>query len=264
VQVSQPDQLQLVATVNPVRCHGDRNGSVVLSTTGGTAPFRYSLDGQQFIGSNTLIGLTAGTYGITVRDAEGCQNFTFANVTEPAPFSIDAGPDTWIVYGDSIPLVATVQNGIQPIEWNWYASFPGTLNCNDCASPYADPTYTIDYEVLAVDANGCESSDRLRVIVEKIRLVTVPTGFSPNGDGENDLLLVHGRPGSTILNFQIFDRWGELVWEARDFGINDPAVGWDGQFKGQEVDGGVYLWVIRVRHEDGEEEILRGQTTLIR
>ena len=264
VAVGQPEQLQLLATVNPVRCHGDRNGSIVLSTSGGTAPFRYSLDGQQFIGSNTLIGLAAGTYGITVRDAEGCQNFAFANVTEPAPFSIDAGPDIWIVYGDSIPLVATVQNGIQPIEWNWYSSFPGTLSCGDCASPYAAPTYTIDYEVLAVDANGCESSDLLRVIVEKIRLVTVPTGFTPNGDGENDLLLVHGRPGSTILSFQLFDRWGEQMWEAKDFGINDPNIGWDGRFRGQDVNGGVYLWIVRVRYEDGEEEVLRGQTTLIR
>ena len=98
----------------------------------------------------------------------------------------------------------------------------------------------------------------------KPRRIFVPTGFSPNGDSANDRLLVHGQPSARILDFRLFDRWGELVYETGNFTPNDPDIGWDGTFRGQEMDPGVYVWILEVEYMDGVTEILRGNTTLIR
>ena len=100
--------------------------------------------------------------------------------------------------------------------------------------------------------------------MDKPKLAVVPTGFTPNGDGVNDLLLVHGRPGTQVLLFQIFDRWGELLYTKEDFPVNDPNTGWDGTFRDEMLNSGVFVWSLTVVHEDGTEELLRGQTTLIR
>ncbi|MFM9949043.1 MAG: T9SS type B sorting domain-containing protein, partial [Saprospiraceae bacterium] len=96
------------------------------------------------------------------------------------------------------------------------------------------------------------------------RIVAVPTGFTPNGDGANDRLLVHGQEGTTIRTFRIYDRWGELLYEARDFEVNDDNFGWDGSFIGKMMNGGVYLWYVDAEYADGVREVFKGQTTLIR
>jgi len=64
--------------------------------------------------------------------------------------------------------------------------------------------------------------------------------------------------------FQIFDRWGEKLFEATDFAPNDPAVQWAGRFKGKDVEGGVYVYYAVVRFIDGEELILKGDVTVLR
>ncbi|MCB0637729.1 MAG: gliding motility-associated C-terminal domain-containing protein, partial [Lewinella sp.] len=262
--VKQPEELDVTATAEQVSCFGSRDGSITLAVTGGTPPFRYSLDNQTFIGSSTLIGLEAGDYTVRIRDANDCTFTVPATVTEPAEFMVDAGPNLSIMFGDSIQLQATYTNNQGAVEIVWTAPYAGTLSCTECEGPFASPQYTIDYELYGIDENGCESTDLLRVLVEKVKIVTVATGFTPNGDGANDLLMVHGLPGTIIEDFRVYDRWGELVFEQEGFEINDPNVGWDGTYRGQPLNGGVFVWSITALHTDGEEVTYRGQTTLIR
>ncbi|MEL6142212.1 MAG: gliding motility-associated C-terminal domain-containing protein, partial [Bacteroidota bacterium] len=91
-----------------------------------------------------------------------------------------------------------------------------------------------------------------------------PTGFSPNGDRMNDVLIVHGRPGIEIANFQIFNRWGELVYENENFMTNDPSNGWDGTMSGEALNGDVFIWRAEAIFPDGQTERFSGQTTLLR
>lgn len=264
VDVDQPDALTADIKPTDVACFDGRNGSLDVSVSGGTPPFLYSLNNRDFVGSSNLIGLSAGTYAVYIKDAKGCLFYSQETVNEPAEFLLDAGSDVTIVYGDSVQLQPTLQNAQGGVEVIWLAPYEGTLSCNECPMPFARPEYTIDYEVYAIDEKGCEATDLIRVIVDKIKVIEVPTGFTPNGDGANDRLLVHGRPGSRILSFQVFDRWGELIHQDNDFLVNDPNVGWDGSYKDQALNSGVYLWVLRVLYDDATEEVLRGQTTLIR
>jgi len=92
----------------------------------------------------------------------------------------------------------------------------------------------------------------------------VPTGFTPNNDGVNDLLVVHGLPGIEVVSYRIWDRWGELLFEDSGFPVNDTSRGWNGDFRDQPVNGGVYLWQVEVRYPDDRTELFSGQTTLIR
>lgn len=86
----------------------------------------------------------------------------------------------------------------------------------------------------------------------------VPNAFTPNGDGENEVLYVRGEAIYEML-FRIFDRWGELVFETTERG-----VGWDGTFKDKPLDPDVYDYYLQVTCIDGMESIVKGNVTLIR
>lgn len=86
----------------------------------------------------------------------------------------------------------------------------------------------------------------------------IPTGFTPNGDGQNDLLNVYGTLRASDFNLEIFNRWGQLV-----FSSSDKTVGWDGKFKGSDAPIGVYAYKFKVTI-DGTETFKSGSITLIR
>lgn len=88
--------------------------------------------------------------------------------------------------------------------------------------------------------------------------VYVPNAFSPNGDGENDVLYVYGAMIQGIL-FRIYDRWGELVFETRE-----RSQGWDGTFRGKLMDPDVYDYYLQVDCVDGLTNIIKGNVTLMR
>ncbi|MEZ5056073.1 MAG: gliding motility-associated C-terminal domain-containing protein [Saprospiraceae bacterium] len=248
-----------------VLCNGDRNGRIIIEAEGGRPPFTYSVDGQSFNGSNIVIGLTAGDYTVYVKDANGCLWTDKTFVREPAPFSIDAGPDAIEIQdGQSLQLDAIVENGVGNIQVSWTDPAVNSLSCLDCLNPVANPSNSLRYFIYGVDENGCEAEDMIAVWVRRERNVMVPTGFTPNGDGNNDLLLVHGKDGTLVKSFKVFDRWGEQVFETGDFFVNDSSTGWDGTFRGKELNTGVYVWFIEVIYADGAKDVLRGETTVIR
>lgn len=262
--IEQPEQVTATAQSQAVICEGDATGRILAIGGGGRPPFTYSLDAQSFSRSDQFLGLTSGSYTVYVRDAGGCIAATNVDVTGGPPFDIDLGIDTTIIFGDSIMLEALVNGGIDSLSYFWQGSYDGTIDCESCPVVTVKPEYEIDYTLLVIDANGCEAEDRVRVSVRKIKVVEVPTGFTPNGDNRNDLLVVHGRPGTFINSFQVFDRWGEVVYEDAEYLVNETTRGWDGLVRDQPINGGVFVWQVEVLYEDGSTELLTGQTTLIR
>jgi gliding motility-associated-like protein len=277
--VAEPKALDATITPSDVSCFGAKDGSITISPQGGTPPFTYSLDGANFYGASTLIALTAGDYPVYIKDGEGCIFTSQATVNEPLEMSVQilaSGNDVeevMVDFGNTVPLNAVVTNGIGTIQYTWDAAYCGTLSCDTlsdcngtlfCSSVISTPDYTNDYWVLAVDENGCEAEDHLKIHVKKERRVLVPTGFTPGGDGVNDLLTVHGKSGTMIRVFQVFDRWGELLYEQFDIPINDLTMGWDGTFKTRDMSAGVYVWYLEAQYDDGMVESFKGETTLIR
>jgi clan AA aspartic protease (TIGR02281 family) len=95
--------------------------------------------------------------------------------------------------------------------------------------------------------------------------VLIPSGFSPNGDGTNDAFFIQGNDKLyKVKVLRVYDRWGECVFFAENIAPNDPNLGWDGTFKGEKLNSGVYSWFAEVEYKDGFKEIIRGHVTLMR
>ncbi len=263
--VDAPEPLMVDLTAQNPICFDDANGSIQVNATGGTPPYRYSLDNDFFSGSSMLIGLEADDYIVYVRDDNGCISSENTSISNPPELKIDAGPQSYtITLGDSIRIYGTSENATGNVSFTWIPPYEGTLSCTDCFNPVASPEFSILYELVGVDSLGCTDSDQLRIYVEKPRIVEVPTGFTPNGDSTNDRLIVHGQEGTFVETFRVYDRWGELVFERSAFEVNSESDGWDGNYRGKPLMPGVYIWQVIVTYPDGREEALEGQTTLIR
>ncbi|MCB9336339.1 MAG: gliding motility-associated C-terminal domain-containing protein [Flavobacteriales bacterium] len=182
-------------------------------------------------------------------------------------FCIDTMDLSQIVYVNPLPIINTIPDTIITIQstveltttggtiYSWSPNV--NLSCNDCPNPVASPTETTTYYVTVTDSNGCVSNDYVIVNVV-IPDLFIPTGFSPNGDGYNDEVLV--RSLSIVkMNLQIYDRWGNLVFES-----NDQAKGWDGTSKGVKCDAGVYIYKFEAKFIDGEKLEQSGNITLFR
>ncbi len=279
VFVGQPEALNALINVQNVRCFGEENGMIEVLASGGTPPYLYSSNGVDFFGSNTLIALPAGEYQLFIKDGNGCIFQEQAKVQQPPPMTLSIsanGQDTamlMVPFGSTVALSAVAQNAQGEVMYTWDASYCGTLSCDSlsdcngtlmCPTVNSTPDDSNNYWVLAIDEKGCEAEAHFQIHVQKERKVMVPTGFTPNGDGVNDLLPVHGQKGTMVKIFRVFDRWGELLFEGLELPVNDLSAGWDGNFKGQPMPPGVYVWYMEVQYTDGMTDNFRGETTLIR
>lgn len=112
--------------------------------------------------------------------------------------------------------------------------------------------------VTLIDNNGCKAADSVMVFVNFLLSVGVPSAFSPNGDGNNDILFVKGQ-GLESIYFAVYNRYGELI-----FKTTDQSIGWDGTFMNRNQNPGVFTWVLQYSTLEGKKGKLNGNTTLIR
>ncbi len=172
-------------------------------------------------------------------------------VVTPTPV-ISAGSDIIIVAGDIAQLAAT---GGSSYTWE-PAEF---LDDPTSATPNATVTETTTFTVTNTDELGCTNTASVQVIVTTEGTVLVPSGFSPNYDGNNDVLELVTNNIATLEEFSIYNRWGERVFRS-----NDLNAGWDGTFKGKQSDVGVYVYVVKATEIDGDAYFTSGNVSLLR
>ncbi len=153
---------------------------------------------------------------------------------------------------------STGQQGLRPLP---RSGMPANVTVGTAVNKNAvqDPSQKVSIEAVEKLIGKSKSSGG-----SSLKTVNVPTTFSPNGDFVNDILLVHGQKNATALLFKVYDRWGALVYEAKDFALNDPKKGWNGTFRGKPMDPGVFSWILEVKYVDGAKAQYKGNTTLIR
>ncbi len=212
----------------PVTVANFTNGGIYSSTAGLTI--------NSSTGIVNLSASTPGTYTITYSyAASGCTLAGSSNTTitiDAVPIA-SAGPDVTITQYTQDTLLASGGGTYQ-----WSPSIG--LSCDNCANPIANPSSTTVYCVTVTNASGCSDSSCVTVIVDIVcGDLFVPTAFSPNGDNQNDILYV--KSNCIIdMNFAIFDRWGEKVFET-----NDVNIGWDGTVKGKPLDTAVFAYYLK-------------------
>ena len=178
----------------------------------------------------------------------------------PRP-TVNIGSDVNTTTGTTMTLHPVISNG-PIISYLWT---PATgLSCTDCPNPTTTVTNNIEYSLTVTNNYGCVAKDVMRVTVFCLDgQVFIPNAFTPDGDGLNDILMVRGK-GISVKTFRIFNRWGELVFEKKDFNPNDPKFGWDGKVRGVAASPDVFVYTAEVVCDNGIIYTYKGNTTILK
>ncbi|TAD85524.1 MAG: PKD domain-containing protein [Bacteroidetes bacterium] len=163
--------------------------------------------------------------------------------------------------GNAILLRTTASPDV--IRWTWS---PATnLSCTTCPQPIASIIQPITYTATVYNEGLCTAVDRVTVTpLCNGDNIFIPNTFSPNGDGQNDYFLPRGKGLSSIKSMKIFSRWGEVMFERKDFGVNNERLGWDGTYRGQLLTPDVYVYLIEVICDNSVTMTLKGNVTLLK
>jgi gliding motility-associated-like protein len=191
----------------------------------------------------------AGSYIAEIKNQCGSAKDTIV-ITQYASPKVDIGRDTTIC--DSIML--SVGNGnYVSIVWNTGEKTSSIM------------VNTTGIYVVTVSNTNCKKLDSIHVKKECLYDIYIPTAFSPNHDGVNDVFVpLSNEKGMYIIDFLIYNRWGEKIFESQDFTPNDITKGWNGTYKGQEAQVDNYAFYCSAKMPDGQIKIYKGTVALLR
>jgi gliding motility-associated-like protein len=249
--------------VHDLLCHGDQHGEVgIAGVSGGTPPYTMQVGSVAQPAPGSMTGLAEGAYLLRVFDAGGCIWDSLINLWAPPPIQINLGPDVELQMGASHVFVPAVSGGTPPYGFTWFQG--GDEVCTVCPSYTASPITDTEVMLYLIDANGCVALATVRMRVFSVKSVYIPNSFSPNYDGINDLFVVYG--GDVVRRVRrlaVFDRWGNALYDVADLPA-DGTAGWDGHYRGQLMDPGVYVYAAEIEFEDGVIRLYKGDVTLLR
>jgi len=222
-------------------------------------------NGQTSTNQNVNITFdTAGAYTIKLTAANkiGCSNSSTKTIyVTPPPTATPVQNPITITVGNGSDLLMNYTGAI--ISYLWLPN--NRLSCNNCAAPFADPKMDTKYTVEVTDRFGCTNKSDITVIVlcGKTNFF-IPNTFSPNGDGQNEVFYPRGTGLFRIKSMLVFDRWGEVVFEKKDFLPNDPSAGWNGTFNGRKASADVYIYMMEIICDNNSVIPVKGNVTLLR
>jgi gliding motility-associated-like protein len=201
---------------------------------------------------NFHAGLEQGYYEVFIVSPEGCENDTTVFIPKPLELLLQVAEDSFAIrLGETIQLDAIVNQLGASFQWSpdrW-------LESDTLADPVAEPHRDITYYVVATALNGCTKSDTVFVAVqvERDSGLYIPEAFTPNDDGINDIFYVRSINPSVdfIEDFRVLDKYGEIVHFVEKCPAEQVVYGWDGKFKGEKAEMGIYRWQLLVAYKDG-------------
>jgi len=246
----------------PITCFGDQDGAVFLETE--NEELSFSLDGEVFQTDPNFNELGEGRYTVFIMDSFGCQFEEEVYLENPRPINVTLPESATVLLGDSLiinPFV--IADEIDSLRYNWQTTL--SINCTTCPQVTTFPEFSEDVFLQIMDKNGCIDSALMTINVIKNRNVFIPNAFSPNADGQNDIFMIYtDQSVEKIEAFAIFNRWGAQVFYNENFLPNDPRQGWNGQFKGQSVNPGVYTFYAKILFEDGQAILEKGDVSILK
>jgi gliding motility-associated-like protein len=209
--------------------------------------------GTSYVWSNgstaVSITVTQGSYTVTATDAS-CSGTSSAVVTETITAPLNLGSD--VTAFDDSTVTLNAGNGFSSYLWSGGET-------TQTITPQTSGTYS----VTVTDVSGCTISDAINVTytprVEINNQIYIPTAFSPNGDGANDIFRARAFVNVKQFSLRIYNRWGEQVFETADI-----TEGWDGMHKGTAQPLSSYTWYAEYTFADGSRHTDRGNVTLVK
>lgn len=205
-----------------------------------------------------VIARTSTSYRLTVYDDKGCPKpgFDQVVVTVLPPIRPNAGNDTTIIRGQPLQLNAT--GGIA-YKWTPAAGLSNATIADPVAT-FVNFGDSVRYKVEVYNQAGCADSAFLSVkIFNTLPTVFVPTAFTPDRDGKNDLLRPIAVGMKQLEYFHVYNRWGQLV-----FSTMSSKLGWDGTLGGKMQNSGLYIWAVKAIDYSGKPYMQKGTAVLIR
>ena len=242
-------------------CGDKNNGSVQINLSGTVTPYTYSFNNSVYSSNNYYTNLASGTYPVSVKDAQGC---IFNGTVTVQPYQ---------------PLPITIQPVITPTDCFNEEGGKVLVNVFGSESPYffkidnrnflagqeAKKLLPGNYTVQIRNGNNC-LVDSVALIVPEQNVpgvicdtVYVPSAFTPNADGKNDVLRPVFGNRTTSFVFRVFNRSGQIIFETKE-----PQKGWNGRFNGMEQPQGVYVWSFMYISAGGRSRTFKGTTILLR
>ena len=246
----------------------------ILGIDNGTAPYSVTTPNEpnqliNTIPATLLLNETInGDFGFTVTDANGCRIDLNGFVEAVNPLVITNTVNN-ITLNGSVPItIGPIQTNRTNDSLSYQFFFNGESLCDSCSSALTfTPISSGSILVQVSDQNGCIDQITFNIeIIEAptINRVFIPNAFSPNGDGVNDTFLPFSNASiSRIKSFEIFDRWGDVMYQFKEVPFID-AVGWDGTRNSVQLDPGTYIYAIEVEFTDGFKRFYSGEVNLIR
>ncbi|XZF12717.1 PKD domain-containing protein [Chitinophagaceae bacterium MMS25-I14] len=230
-----------------------------LSSNADSVIWRFGNGDSSRIGTPVYTYPSPGTYTVTLiaynfKTCNGIDSITKTIKIKPLPVAD-------FTFSPLIPVpnkpIQFTNQSVNADSYDWSFGDGGTSTAVN-PSHFYKKTGHYNVCLTAKNTQGCADTVCKYVDADIHTAVDVPTGFSPNGDGSNDILYVRGGAIETI-DFKIFNRWGELVFESKDL-----SIGWDGTYKGKAQEMDAYAYVLDVTFVDGTSTRKKGNVTLLR
>ena len=244
------------ASSTPLCDNTGNTGTATASATGGNAPYSFIWDDANNQTGATATGLDAGTYNVTITNADGCTG------TATVTVDIMIAPEVTGTVKDESCLglqdgsVTITVSGSGPFTYLW---------SNDSTSKDLDNAGAGMYFVTVTDTtNNCTAVDSFRVkaLEQDCDSLNIPTAFTPNGDGMNERWTIRGLQNYPNVIIEVYNRWGTLVYQSE----TGYPVTWDGYYNGSLLPSGVYYYIIDLGVGDKLTEVgnkLTGNITLV-
>lgn len=264
VSVSMNTYPAMATTQNDSICKGETATLTVSSTPGASFYWYTAPTGGSWLGTGatyTTAALNNTTaYYAELRSAQGCINpnrFAAYAIVAPSPqLAFTTTNSSGTGGGLQVFFVNSSSNAIQ-YQWNF--GDPGSPeNYSSLANPVHQYSQPGNYSVILTGTNssGCSDSITQVIAVDRNSEVFIPTAFTPNQDGKNDMFRVRGNNIETV-RINIYNQWGERIYNA-------PLNFWDGKVRGDLVQNGTYMYVIDVIFKNNQTETYKGAVTVIR
>jgi len=254
--------LQVIQGV--VACDLSPIGQLTINTTG-TYTYLWS-NGATTQNAN---GLAAGNYTVSVTNGLGCTQVQYGSIGTPFIPTLNAYIDAagtttaTIISGDSATVSAGINQNGQGVDYTWNGATAVTFGNSQSYMTYATSntagTYNLTITATSTDSNACATTETVTMIVED-DFLGIPDAFTPNGDLTNDIFRPVGLDPSNIIDFKVFNRFGQLVYDGNKTNGN---AGWNGLLNGTPQPRAVYVYLLTYKL-GGTETTIKGQVTLLR
>lgn len=253
-----------ILEINPVRCYGEKNGTILVKQEQGAPPILYALDTDPLSAKKRFEGLPPGTYLLRAEDANGCTwTSEPIQIDAPPPLVVRFDNPLKVMLGDTLRVTADISvpfaaldtlvwtplldSAAKNLPWQWIA-----------------PVRSLPLSVWVRDTNGCVAYGNTHILVQRHRRIYVPNVVTLE-DGPNGALTVFGGADvETVVSFEVFDRWGNLLYRRSNFQAGSPDPNWQDYFRGNRGLPGIFTYLTKILWKDGETDIFSGDLFLIK